>query len=127
GRGKRFATQALDFLGYFIFVTIGTANTFRCGPWLCIGIYGRAGRCGLTKYASRFSHPGVIEPIVEQSAGVIRWRVATPLRIFGESHRHLCRDSLGTPGRSAWARSGSCCDNRRSPLPYWTARGAYVL
>ena len=61
------------------------------------------------------------------SADVIRWRGATPLRIFSESHRHLCRDSLGTPGRSACARDGSCCDNRRSPLPYWTARGSHVL
>jgi adenosylhomocysteine nucleosidase len=65
GRGKRSATQALAFLGCFISATIGIVNTFRCGPWPCIGIYGRAGKCGLMKYGSKYSRPGVIEPIVE--------------------------------------------------------------
>jgi len=127
GRGKRSAIQALDFLECFISATIGTANTFRCGPWRCTGIYGRAGRCGPTNYGRTYSCPGVIEPIVEHSADVIRWRGATSLRICGESHRHLCRDSLGTPGGSARVSDGPCSDNRRSPLPYWTARGSHVL
>ena len=126
-RGKRSAIQGPDSLGCFISATIGTAGTFRCGPWRCTGICGRVGRCGPTKYGSTYSRPGVIEPIVEHSADVIRWHGATPLRICGESHRHLCRDSLGTPGRSPRARDGSCCDNRRSPLPYWTARGSHLL
>lgn len=127
GRGKRFAIQAPDSLGCFISATIGTAGTFRCGPWRCTGIYGRVGRCGPTKYGSTYSRPGVIEPIIEPPADVIRWRGATSLRICGASHRHLCRDSLGTPGCSARARDGSCCDNRRGPLPYWPARGSHVL
>ena len=126
-RGKRSAIQAQDFLECFISATIGTANTFRCGPWPCTGICGRAGRCGPTKFGSTSLRPGVIETFVEQPAGVIRWRGATPLKICGESHRHLCRDSLGGPGRSAWPRNGSCCDNRRSALPYWTARGSHLL
>lgn len=126
-RGKRSAIQALDFPGCFISATIGTANTFRCGPWPCTGIYEHAGRCGPTKYGNTYSRPGVIEPIIEPPADVIRWRGATPLKLCGEPHRHLCRDSLGTPGRSARVSDGPCCDNRRSPLPYWTARGSHVL
>jgi adenosylhomocysteine nucleosidase len=81
-RGKRFAIQALDFRECFISVTIGTANTFHYGPWPCIGIYGRAGRCGLTNCGSRYLRPAVSGPIIEQSAGVLHWRAATPLRIF---------------------------------------------
>ena len=77
-RGKRSAIQARDFLGCFISATIGTANTFRCGPWPCTGICGRAGRCGPTKFGSTSLRPGVIEPIVEQPAGVIRWRRGNP-------------------------------------------------
>jgi hypothetical protein len=106
-RGKRCVIPAPGFLECFISVTIGIANIFRCGHWPCIGIYGRTGRCGLTKYASKYSRPGVIEPIIEPLAGVVHWRVATPLRIFGESHRYLCLESLGTPGCAAWARNGS--------------------
>jgi len=126
-RGKRSAIRAPDSPGCFISATTGTANTFRCGPWPCTEICGRAGRCGPTKYGSRYSRPDIIEPIVEYSADVIRWRGASPLRIFDSSHRHLCRDSLGTPGSSARLGDGSCCDNLRSPLPYWTARGSHVL
>ena len=127
GPGKRSAIRVLDSLECFISATIGTANTFRCGPWPCIGICGRAGRCGPTKYGSTYSRPAVIEPIVEDFADVIRWRGATPLRICCESPGHLCRDSLGISGRSARAPDGSHCDSRRSPLPYWPARRSHLL
>ena len=125
--GKRFAIQAPDSPGCFISDTIGTANTFRCGPWRCTGIFGRAGRCGPTKSGSRYSPPAVIEPIVEQPSGVIRWRRTPSLRIFGKPHRHFCRDSLGASGRSARSCGGSCDDHCRSPLSHWAAGGSYVL
>src|SRR5437879_2513813 len=126
-RGKRSAIQALDSLGCFISATIGTANTFRCGPWPCIGIYERAEICGPTKYGNRYSRPGLIEPIIEPPADVICWRGATSLNLCGKPHCHLCRDSLGAPGRSARVSDGPYCDNRRSPLPYWTTGGSHVL
>ena len=107
-RGKKFAIPAPDFLECFISATIGIANIFPCGLWRCIGIYGHAAQCGLTKYVNKYSRPGVIEPIIEPSAAVIPWRVATSFRIFGESNRHLCRNALGTPGCAAWACNRSC-------------------
>lgn len=125
--GKRFAIQAPDSLGCFISATIGTANTFPCGPWRCTGIFERAGRCGPTKYVNTYSHPAVIEPIVEQSSGVIHWRGIPSLRIFGKTHRHFCCDSLGDSGRSARPCGGSCEDHCRSSLSHRTAGGSYVL
>src|ERR1041385_2001401 len=125
--GKRFAIQAPDSLGCFISATIGTAGTFHCGPWRCIEISGRAGRGGRTKYGSRYLSQGAIEPIVEHAADVIRWHGATPFRIYGESRRHLRRDSLGTPGCPPCVGDGSHRDHRRNALSYWPARGLYIL
>jgi hypothetical protein len=69
-RGKRFAIPAPDFLECFTSATIGIANIFPYGRWPCIGIYGHAAQCGLTKYVNKYSRPGVIEPIIEPSAAV---------------------------------------------------------
>src|SRR6185503_10459212 len=112
GRGKRSAIQVLDFLGCSISATIGIVSTFHCGPWPCIGIYGRAERCGLTKCVSRYSRPGVIEPIVEQSACVIRWAwqppsgsSVNPIAIFAATRWELqaVRRALAADGVAAIA------------------------